>query len=378
VQADINWRPASVRSVEDDLDRTFGRSDRADCSHSPSHLEVLDFDMDEAFSIGVPMRRRDFMTLAGGAVAALPLAALAQKAGRIYRLGCLSPHPRDIPFNVRFFDKLRRAGFIEDQNLTIDYRAFAPHIDLISQHAAELVIAQPDVIYAAGNEAVAAVQQATMSIPIVGITGDMVGEGLVKSFARPNGNITGISIFAPELDGMRQDILIEAVPGIRRMAALADTSLLTTEAKARALQEAARARNVELSIYRVARAEEIAATIDKAQASGATALNVLGSGMLDGNTPLIMERVAALRLPAMYMWAYWAEKGGFIGYGPSSDHLADLTARFAASLSRGTMPADLPVEQPTKFELAINLNTAKAMGVTVPSALLLRADKLIE
>jgi putative ABC transport system substrate-binding protein len=290
----------------------------------------------------------------------------------------LSPHPRDIPFNVRFFDELGRAGFIEDQNLTIDYRAFAPHIDLISQHAAELVIAQPDVIYAAGNEAVAAVQQATKSIPIVGITGDMVGEGLVKSFARPNGNITGISIFAPELDGMRQDILIEAVPGIRRMAALADTSLLTTEAKARALQEAARARNVELSIYRVARAEEIAATIDKAQASGATALNVLGSGMLDGNTPLIMDRVAALRLPAMYMWAYWAEKGGFIGYGPSSDHLADLTARFAASLLRGTMPADLPVEQPTKFELAINLNTAKAMGVTVPSALLLRADKLIE
>lgn len=324
------------------------------------------------------MRRRDFMTLAGGAVAALPLAALAQKAGRIYRLGCLSPHPRDIPFNVLFFDKLRRAGFIEDLNLTIDYRAFAPHIDLISQHAEELVIAQPDVIYAAGNEAVAAVQQATKSIPIVGITGDMVGEGLVKSFARPNGNITGISIFAPELDGMRQDILIEAVPGIRRMAALADTSLLTNEAKARALQEAARARNVELSIYRVARAEEIAATIDKAQASGATALNVLGSGMLDGNTPLIMERVAALRLPAIYMWAYWAEKGGFIGYGPSSDDLADLTARFAASLLRGTMPADLPVEQPTKFELAINLKTAKAMGVTVPSALLLRADKLIE
>ena len=318
------------------------------------------------------------MTLAGGAVAALPLAALAQKAGRIYRLGCLSPHPRDIPFNVRFFDKLRRAGFIEDLNLTIDYRAFAPHIDLISQNAEELVIAQPDVIYAAGNEAVAAVQQATMSIPIVGITGDMVGEGLVKSFARPNGNITGISIFAPELDGMRQDILIEAVPGIRRMAALADTSLLTNEAKARALQEAARARNVELSIYRVARAEEIAATIDKAQASGATALNVLGSGMLDGNTPLIMERVAALRLPAIYMWAYWAEKGGFIGYGPSSDDLADLTARFAASLLRGTMPADLPVEQPTKFELAINLKTAKAMDVTVPSALLLRADKLIE
>ena len=206
----------------------------------------------------------------------------------------------------------------------------------------------------------------------------MVGEGFVKSFARPNGNTTGISIFAPELDGKRQDILIEAVPGIRRMAALAETSLQTTEAKTRALQEAARARNIELTIYRIARAEEILATIDKAQASGATALNVLGSAMLDGNVPLIIERVAALRLPAMYQWGYWAEKGGFIGYGPPTDHLADLTARFAASLLRGTMPADLPVEQPTKFELVINLKTAKAMGVTVPEILLARADRVME
>ena len=323
------------------------------------------------------MKRRDFMTLVGGAGVALPLAALAQKAGRTYRLGCLSPHPREIPFNVRFFGGLRRAGFIEGQNLTIDYRAFAPQIDLLSQYAAELVIAQPDVLYAASEAAIHAVQQATKSIPIVGIAGDMVGEGWVESFTRPNGNTTGISIFAAELDSMRQDILIEALPGIRRMAALAETRWLTEE-KARALQEAARAKNVELSIYRITRAEEIVATVDKAHASGVTALNVLESSMIDGNTPLIIERVAALRLPTMYMWAYWAEKGGFIGYGPSSDHLADLTARYAASLLRGTMPADLPVEQPTIFDLAINLNTAKAMGVTVPESLLARADKLIE
>ena len=129
----------------------------------------------------------------------------------------------------------------------------------------------------------------------------MVGEGVVKSLARPNGNTTGISILATELDGKRQDLLIEAVPGIRRMAALADSSTLT-EAKARALQEAARAHNVELSIYRITRGEEIAAAIDKAQASGATALNVFASPMLDGNGQLIMERVAALRLPAMYQW----------------------------------------------------------------------------
>ena len=323
------------------------------------------------------MQRRDFMTFVGGAVAALPLAAQAQKAGRAYRLGCLSPHPREIPFNVRFFGGLRRAGFIEGQNLTIDYRAFAPRLNLISQYAAELVIAQPDVLYAASEAAIHAVQQATKSIPIVGIAGDMVGEGWVESFTRPNGNTTGISIFAAELDSMRQDILIEALPGIRRMAALAETRWLTEE-KARALQEAARAKNVELSIYRITRSEEIVATVDKAHASGVTALNVLESSMIDGNTPLIIERVAALRLPTMYMWAYWAEKGGFIGYGPSSDHLADLTARYAASLLRGTTPADLPVEQPTIFDLAINLNTAKAMGVTVPESLLARADKLIE
>ena len=323
------------------------------------------------------MKRRDFMTLVGGAGVALPLAALAQKAGRTYRLGCLSPHPREIPFNVRFFGGLRRAGFIEGQNLTIDYRAFAPRLDLISQYAAELVIAQPDVLYAASEAAIHAVQQATKSIPIVGIAGDMVGEGWVESFTRPNGNTTGISIFAAELDSMRQEMLIEALPGIRRMAALAETRWLTEE-KARALQEAARAKNVELSIYRITRSEEIVATVDKAHASGVTALNVLESSMIDGNTPLIIERVAALRLPTMYMWAYWAEKGGFIGYGPSSDHLADLTARYAASLLRGTTPADLPVEQPTIFDLAINLNTAKAMGVTVPESLLARADKLIE
>ena len=219
------------------------------------------------------MRRREFITLLGGAVVALPLAALAQKAGRTYRLGCLSPHPRDVPFNVRFFDKLRRAGFIDGQNLAINYLAYAAHIDLISQYAAELVIAQPDVIYAAGAVAILAVQQATKSIPIVGIARDMIGDGLVESFARPNGNTTGISTFFNELDGKRQDILIEAMPGIRRMAALAETSLLT-EAKARALQEAARANNVELLIYRITRAEDIAATIDKAKSSGATALNV--------------------------------------------------------------------------------------------------------
>jgi ABC-type uncharacterized transport system substrate-binding protein len=161
------------------------------------------------------------------------------------------------------------------------------------------------------------------------------------------------------------------------MAALADSSTLT-EAKARALQEAARAHNVELSIYRITRGEEIAAAIDKAQASGATALNVFASPMLHGNGRLIMERVAALRLPAMYQWPEMAEEGGFAAYGPRLNQLSDLAARFAANLLRGTKPADLPIEQPTKFELVINLKTANALGVKVPPALLVQADKVIE
>jgi putative ABC transport system substrate-binding protein len=323
------------------------------------------------------MRRRDFITILGGASATLPFGAVAQEPGRIYRLGNLTTFPPDRPFSKLFTDKLRGFGFIEGQNLAVEWRNYGQSIGLLPQYVAELVSARVDVIFAAGGVAVRAVQQATKSIPIIGIADDMVGEGLVESFARPNGNTTGISILATELDGKRQEILIEAVPGIRRMAAFADSSTLT-EAKGRVLEEAARAHSVELSIYRISRAEEIIAAIDKAQASGATALNVFSSPMLDGSVPLIMERVAVLHLPTMYQWPVWAELGGFIGYGPPLDHLADLTARFVARLLRGTMLADLPVEQPTKFELVINLKTAKAMGVTVPEALSARADKVIE
>jgi putative ABC transport system substrate-binding protein len=278
---------------------------------------------------------------------------------------------------VAFFNELRRRGFIEGQNLAVEYRAFGIRFDLISQYTAELVKAQPDVIYAGGAAAVRAVQQATKTISIVGISGDMVGEGLVESLAHPNGNTTGISILATELDGKRQEILIEAVPGLRHMAALAESSTLT-ETKALALQEAARARNIDLSIHRIAKGEEIAAAIDMAQASGATALNVLASPMLDRGGRLIMERVAALGLPAIYQWPERAEEGGFAAYGSRFIQLSDLAARLAGNLLRGTKPADLPIEQPTKFELVINLKTAKALGVAVPPTLLARADDVIE
>ena len=322
------------------------------------------------------MRRREFIVCMGASVA-WPLAALAQQAGRTHRLGWLLPLTRDAPVNVAFFDELRRRGFIEGQNLMVEYRPWALHFDLVSQYAAELVKAQPDVIYAGGGMAIRAVQQATKTISILAFTDDLVGEGLVESLARPNGNTTGLSILTTELDGKRQEILIEAVPGIRRMAALADSSTLT-EAKARALQEAARARNIDLDIHRIAKGEEIPAAIDKAHASGAAALNVFASPMLHGNGRLIMERVAALRLPAMYQWPEMAEEGGFVAYGPRLDQLSDLAARFAANLLRGAKPADLPIEQPTKFELVINLKTAKALGLTIAESFLVNADRVIE
>jgi putative tryptophan/tyrosine transport system substrate-binding protein len=248
------------------------------------------------------MRRRDFITLVGGAAAAWPLAARALEAGRTYRLGCLLPLPRDAPINIAFFDELRRRGFIEGQNLTVEYRAYGLHVDLISEYAAELVKARVDVIVTAGDVAtIRAAQQATKTIPILAMTDDMIGSGLVNSMARPNGNTTGVNILAIELDGKRQEILIEAVPGLRRMAFFADANF-TTVAKLDALQEAARAHNIELSIHRIAKGEEITAAIDAAKALGAEGLNFSASPLFFTYRQLIMDRVAALRLPAIYEW----------------------------------------------------------------------------
>jgi putative ABC transport system substrate-binding protein len=323
------------------------------------------------------MRRREFIALLGASVA-WPCATMAQQAGRTYRLGCLFPLTRDAPINVGFFEELRRRGFIEGQNLTVEFRAYGLHVDLISQYATELVKARVDVITTGGNAGVSAAQQATKTIPILAIADDMLRSGYVNSLARPTGNTTGVSIFATELDGKRQDILIEAVPGLRRMAALADANN-TAVAKLDALQEAARARNIELSIHPVATGDEIASAIDMAQASGATALNVLASSTLSANRQLIMDQAAALRLAAMYQWPEIAEEGGFIAYGPRLIHLyRDLLPRQLVQLFRGIKVADIPIEQPTKFELVINLKTANAIGVTVPATLVARADKVIE
>jgi putative ABC transport system substrate-binding protein len=323
------------------------------------------------------MRRREFIALIGASVT-WPFAVMAQQPGRTYRVGGLTASPRNSPTNVAMLDELKRLGFIEDQNLTIDWRSYALHIDWIPEFVAELVKSKVDVICASGDVGIRAVQRATTTIPILGITQDMVGQGLVNSLARPGGNTTGVSILATELDGKRQEILIEAVPGLRRMAILAD-SKTTRSPQLQAMQEAARGRGVDVSIHRVASAEEITATIDTAKASGAAALNVLASPLLYGTRQLIIDRAAAVRLPTIYPFPEEAEEGGFVGYGPSIIHIfRELMAQKLVKLLRGVKPADIPVEQPTKFELWINLKTAKAMGVTVPESLLVRADKVIE
>jgi putative tryptophan/tyrosine transport system substrate-binding protein len=324
------------------------------------------------------MRRRDFI-LAGCAAVAWPLAVSAQEVGRTYRLGCMLPLTRDAPINIAFFDELRRRGFIEGQNLAVDYRAYGLHVDLISEYAAELVKARVDVIVAAGDAStIRAAQQAMKTIPILAMTDDMVGRGLVASLARPDGNTTGVNVLAIELDGKRQEILIEAVPGLHRMAFLADANFETV-AKLDALQEAARLHNIELSIHRVAKGEEIAAAIDTAKASGATALNISASPLFFTHRQLIMDRVAALRLPAIYEWPETAEEGGFAAYGPRLDQLfLEVMIRQLVQLFSGVKVADIPIEQPTKFELVINLKTAKALGLDLPANILALADEVVE
>jgi putative ABC transport system substrate-binding protein len=323
------------------------------------------------------VRRREFLGALGGAAATWPLTALtvfAQEAGRTYRLGLMNPSGREALHVIAFFDELRLNGFIEGKNLTVIIGGFDVPIERIAEQAAALVKAAPDVIQ---TGYVLALQSATRSIPLVGTTEDMVAEGLVASLARPGGNTTGISILSPELDGKRQGILMEAVPRARRMAALADTKT-TPPRHLQAMQDAAKAHGVELSVFAIAKRDEIAAAIKAAQAAGAEALNFLATPLFSVNRQLVFEAVAALRLPAMYQWPEMAEEGGLMSYGSRITQMYRQSARLVVKVLRGAKPADLPVEQPTHFELVINLRTAKAIGHEIPAGLVLRADKLIE
>ena len=319
--------------------------------------------------------------LAVGAITVLRCGVVwAQERGRTFRIGRLDEAPRPAPQSAAaaFVDELGKAGFVEGKNLIVDFRISGSRPEQIAASVRELVQLAPDVLLpAAGVPGFVAAQAATRTIPILGVADDMVASGLVPSLARPGGNLTGISILASELDGKRQEILMELMPASRHMAVLVDPST-KAPSELEALRSAVAERGVALSVYPVHRPDEIAVTLDAAQAAGATALNVLASRMLDANHKIILERSAALRLPTIYPWPERAEEGGFAAYGPRYTKVLRQLARQVVKVLRGAKPADLPVEQPTEFELVINLTTAKALGLNVPPAILARADEVIE
>ena len=324
------------------------------------------------------MDRRKIIALLGGTILASPLEVHGQEPGRTYRIGALYISPRDAPPYIALYDELSRLGFVEGQNLQVDGPGYGLRPEQFRQHAAELAKAKVDVIVCVGAAAIRAAQQATATIPILGVTDDMVAEGLVRSLANPGGNTTGVSILATELDGKRQELLIELMPGARRIAGLAD-SLVAGPNKVQALQDTARGRGVEVAIHTVGTPEEIAPAIDAAKASGVAGLNVLASPFFFANRRIIFERAAALGLPAMYQFPEMAQEGGLVAYGPSIVQIyRQQLSRLLVQLLRGTKPADLPVQQPTTFELVVNLKTAKALGLTIPESFLARADDVIE
>jgi putative tryptophan/tyrosine transport system substrate-binding protein len=321
------------------------------------------------------LKRREIITLVGGA-AAWPLVARAQDS-RTYRIGILNANPRGSPVVTAVFDELRRSGLVEGRNLIVEEVGIGIPYPQFGEAARELAKKNIEaVLVAGGAPPIRAVQSVLPAMPIVGVADDMVGDGLARSLAQPGGNVTGVSIFAPELDGKRQELLIELLPDVRQMAVLADPRVQPPK-QLQALKEAARARGIELSIYPVANEEGIIPAMDAAKAAGAGGLNVLAASLFGSNRKIIIDRAAALRLPAIYMWPDYTEEGALIGYGPVQAQVYRQVARMLAKVLRGTKPAELPVEQPTIFELAINLDVAKALGLTVPMNLLSRADKVI-
>jgi putative ABC transport system substrate-binding protein len=318
------------------------------------------------------LRRRDVLTVLGGAL--FPFSAHAQDAGRIYRLGIVIPASRESI--AGFFEELRMAGFVEGQNLTVTGSYSVPG-DKSEDAIAAVVKAAPDAILGGPETYARRLRALTQTIPLDCMSEDLVGEGFAASLAKPGGNITGVSLLTPELDGKRQEILIEAVPGIKKIAALAH-SAITTKEHLDQLRESARAHGVDMPVFLFAKADEIGAALDAAKASGGEAINFLATPVQVVSRGLILDLMSRIKLPAMYQWPETAELGGLMGYGPIFDQVYRQRARQIIKIFRGAAAAEVPVEQPANFSLAINLKSAKAIGHSIPDGLLLRADKVIE
>jgi putative tryptophan/tyrosine transport system substrate-binding protein len=321
------------------------------------------------------MKRREFITLLGGAAASWPLMARAQQ-GRLPVVGVLRPSAKDAePFAEPFRRYMKAIGWEEGRNIRFLFAWMEGRNERAPLLAGDFVAQNVDLIVTFGDPAIRAAQRATQSIPIVGMTDDMVGSGLVASLARPGGNTTGVSILAPELNVKRLELLHEFVPQARRIAVLADPSTISTHAQ---LTSAARDLGVELVLFEVQNPAQIGGPLDAIAAAKVEAVNVLASPQLYGARYLIIERLRNARLPAIYQFPEAAEEGGLLSYGPRLLLCFRHVVSLVDKVLRGAKPADLPIEQPTKFELVVNLKTASAIDMTIPATLLLRADEVIE
>ena len=326
------------------------------------------------------MRRRELITLAGSAALAWPLAARAQQKGKLPAIGFLGQLTAAAmsKWTAAFVQRLRELGWVDGRTVAIEYRWAEGRSERFAEVAADLVRLKVDVIVTGGTAAVVAAKQATSVIPIVFATaGDPVGTGLVASLARPGGNVTGLSNQSADIPGKRLGLLHEVIPSLRRLAIIANIGSPIGLLEMGQAQAAARTLGLEVATLEIRRAEEIATAIEAGKGR-ADALYVVTEALVNTNRVQINTLALGARLPTLHGEKGYVEAGGLMSYGPNFPDLYQRAAVYVDKILKGAKPADLPVEQPTKFELVINLKTAKALGLEVPLTLLARADEVIE
>jgi ABC-type uncharacterized transport system substrate-binding protein len=326
------------------------------------------------------MRRRDFIcSLSATAAAVLPRAARAQNAERMARIGYLTLHPPGAE-ETALTDGLHALGWAEGQNITIDRRICSGDIGCLKKSAVELAQLKPDVIIAVATSGVQAVSDATTSIPIVmAATGDPVGQGFVASLARPGGHITGTSFDAgPEITTKQLQLILDVVPKASRIAVLWNPAAPFIRTYWKYAQEAAPALHVSLQSEEATESNNFEAAFDNMVRDHSEAVFVLSDSLMSSNRAKLVQLAADRKIPALYGHNLYTEAGGLMSYGPSVYDLIRVAASYVDKILKSAKPADLPVQQPVKFELIINLKTAKALGLAIPPQLLDRADELIE
>jgi putative ABC transport system substrate-binding protein len=324
------------------------------------------------------LRRRDFVTLLGGAAAAWPLAARAQLE-RVRTIGYLNPG-RPVPqMYVPLVEALRQLGWIEGKNLVIDDRYSDNDVERLHQLAAELVHLNVDVIVATGTLGPLAAKRATANIPIVmTAAGDPLGTGLVASLARPGGNVTGMSLMAPDLGGKRLELLKEIVPALSRVAVLWNGANPYPALVYRQTESAARQLGIEVYSFEVRVPGDLEGALETAIRQRPDALITVEDPLMLTHRNRISELAIINRLPSLFGLREYVEAGGLIAYGADLGDLNRRAAVYVDKILKGVRPSDLPVQQPTKFQLVVNLKTAKALNIEIPPTLLARADEVIE